>query len=141
MSRLHSSELSESRIAQIESEVRQAAIDHLHSADAVIALSHFTEDVVAASNNELFSSLDALAEEVRAYYDILKQVNLAAWDEMHFAVVSSDAVVLTAKFRFSFTSTDDERTDLQGVWTALYVKIDGQWRIRVRHESFTTTGN
>jgi ketosteroid isomerase-like protein len=130
------SKLSESQIAQIKAEVKQAAIDHLNTKDADTALSHFSYDIIAVSNDKLFPSFEALAVDVRAYYEILKEVNLAAWDEIHIRVINTNAAVFTAKFRYSFTSKDNNRTDLQGVWTALFVKDKSHWKIRVRHESF-----
>jgi ketosteroid isomerase-like protein len=128
--------LSESQVAQIKSEVKQAAIDHLNTKDAETALSHFSEDIIAVSNDRLFPSFEVLAEDVRDYYDILKEVNEAAWDEIHIRVINNDATVFTAKFRYSFTSKDNTRTDLRGIWTALYIRDKGHWKIRVRHESF-----
>ena len=127
--------LSESQIAQIKAEVEQAAIEHINAKDAATALSHYTEDAMAVSNDTLYPSFEKLAEDIKAYYDILKEVNLAVWDEMHINVIDTDAALVTAKFRYSFTSTNDEKTDLQGVWTALYVRSNGSWKIRVRHES------
>lgn len=128
--------LSRSEIARIKAEVKQAAIDHLNARDAKTALSHFTEDVIAVSNTQLFPSLGVLAEDVHAYYNILKEVNLAVWDEMHTKVVNKDIAVVTGKFRYSFTDTEDQRTDLQGVWTSIYVRRDSDWKICARHESF-----
>jgi ketosteroid isomerase-like protein len=130
------SKLSESQIAQIKAEVHQAALDHLNTKDANTALSHFTDDIIAVSNNQLFPSFEALAEDVRAYYEILEEVNLAFWDEVHIRVINSDAAVFTSKFRYSFTSKDKTRTDLRGIWTVLFVRDSGHWKIRVRHESF-----
>ncbi|MGD9344702.1 MAG: nuclear transport factor 2 family protein [Candidatus Aminicenantes bacterium] len=128
--------LTESQVDQIKAEVTQAAVAHLNATDAETALSHFTEDVVAVSNERLFPSLEALAEDVRAYYDILEEVNSAAWDEIHIRVIDSNAAVFTAKFLYSFTSKEKTRTDLQGIWTALYVREKSVWKICVRHESF-----
>ena len=128
--------LSESQVAQIKSEVKQAAIDHLNTKDAETALSHFSEDIIAVSNDRLFPSFEVLAEDVRDYYAILKEVNEAAWDEIHIHVINNDAAVFTAKFRYSFTSKDNTRTDLRGIWTALYIRDKGHWKIRIRHESF-----
>ncbi|MFQ5825156.1 MAG: YybH family protein [bacterium] len=133
--------LSESQTAKIEAEVKQAAIDHLNAKDATTALSHFTENVIAVSNVKLFPSFEKLAEDVKAYYNILKEVNLAVWDEMHINVINTDAALVTAKFRYSFTDTNNEKIDLQGVWTALYVRSNGSWKIRVRHESFAPLEN
>jgi len=128
--------LSQSQIAQIVAEVKQAAVDHLNAKDTATALGHFTKNVVAASNTKLFPSYEALAEDVADYYDILKEVNLAAWDDMHINVINANAAVVTAAFRYSFTDTKNEKTDLQGVWTAVYVRCNGDWKILVRHESF-----
>ena len=138
---LNPSKLSESEAAQIKAEVKQAAIDHLNTKNAETALRHFTEDIIAVSNDKLFPSFEALAKDVRAYYEILKEVNLATWDEIHIRVINTNAAVFTAKFRYGFTSKDKTRTDLQGIWTALYVKDKGRWKIRVRHESFALLEN
>lgn len=136
-----SNKLSEREAAQIEAEVKQAANAHLNAKDASTALSHFTEDVIAVSNVKLFPSYEMLAEDVNAYYNILKEVNLAVWDEMYINVINSEAAIVTAKFRFSFTDTNKEKTDLKGVWTALYVRNKSSWKIRVRHESFAPLEN
>jgi ketosteroid isomerase-like protein len=130
-------ELAESQIARIKAEVKRAATEHLNAKDAAEALSHYAEDVIAVSNDKLFASFEALAEDVRAYYNILKEVNLAVWDETHINIINNDVAVFTAEFRYGFTGTDNERTDLQGIWTALFVRSNKGWKIRMRHESFT----
>lgn len=135
------SKLSKSQVTQIKAEVKQAAIDHLNTKDAEMALSHFADDIIAVSNDKFFPSFEALAEDVRAYYEFLEDVNLAAWDEIHIRVINTNAAVFTAKFRYSFTSKDNTRTDIQGIWTALYVRDKDRWKIRVRHESFTSKEN
>jgi ketosteroid isomerase-like protein len=132
------SALSENQLTRIKAEVKKAAIDHLNSKDAVVALSHYTEDVIAVSNTRLFPSYEMLAKEVKAYYRILKEINLAVWDEMHIRVIDANSAIVTAKFRFGFTSTNNEKNDIQGIWTALYVLVNGSWKIRVRHESFAS---
>lgn len=121
---------------QIRAKVVQAATDHLNAKDARTALSHFTDDAIAISNTILFPTLGELAKDVHAYYDILREVNLAVWDEMHIHIINADAALVTAKFRYSFTDTNHEKTDLKGVWTALYVRRGEQWKIQARHESF-----
>ena len=121
---------------RIKAEVKEAAIDHLNSKDARTALSHYTDDAIAVTNTTLFPSLNELSEDVNAYYNTLKEVNLAVWDEMHINVINIDAALVTATCRFSFTNTSNEKTDLKGVWTALYVRRNGTWKIQVRHESF-----
>ncbi len=133
--------LSESQIAKIKAEIKQAATDHLNAKDAATALSYYAQDVIAVSNETLFASLEELSKDVGAYYDALEHVDIAVWDEMHISVISHDTACVTAKFRYSFTDKNNQRTDLHGVWTALYVRKNGVWKIRVRHESFSTLGN
>ena len=130
--------LTKTQCDQIKTEVKQAAIDHLNAKDATTALSHFTENVIAVSNVKIFHTFEALAEDVKAYYNILKEVNLAVWDEMTIKVINIDAALVTAKFRYSFTDTNNEKTYLQGVWTALYIRQNEDWKIEVRHESFVS---
>jgi len=133
-----SDKLLDDELAKIKAEVKQAAIDHLNTTDAATAISHYTEDVIAISNDKLFPSLETLSEDIKAYYDILKEVNLAVWDKMYINVINTNAALVTAKFRYSFTSINNEKTDIQGMWTALYIRLGGDWKIRVRHESFAT---
>ena len=56
--------LSANQITRIEAEVKQAATAHLNAQDLDTALSHFTEDVLAESNDRLFPSLDSLATNI-----------------------------------------------------------------------------
>lgn len=125
-----------SQTMKIKAEVEQAATTHLHAKDAETALSHFTDDVLAVSNGKLFPSRESLAADIGEYYKILKKVNHASWEDVHIYVINESAATFTAKFRYSFTGMDEKTTDLEGVWTALFILDEGIWKIRLRHESF-----
>ncbi len=122
--------------ATIEEAVKQAAWQHLQSKDAAAAVGCYEADAIVASSGSLFGSFEQFAEDTRAFYDTLARVELAVWDEMHVQILNRDAAVLTATVRWSSTDTAGERLDLKGVWTAVYVRHDGQWKICTRHESF-----
>jgi ketosteroid isomerase-like protein len=122
---------------RIIAEIKQAAINHLNAKSSEESISHFTKDIVAVSNEMLFSTYDALEKDVRDYYKILKKINYAKWDDVKILVINNDAATFTAKFNYSFTSVDDEVTNLNGIWTALFVRESGNWKIRLRHETFT----
>jgi ketosteroid isomerase-like protein len=128
--------LSIRQIARIQAEVEQAATKHLNTKDVDTALSHFTDDVLAVSNVKLFPSRESLAAEVGEYYKTLKKVNYASWEDIHIHVINESTATFTAKFSYGFTSTDDQITDLKGVWTALFILEKGIWKIRLRHETF-----
>ena len=122
--------------ANLKAQIMQAATDHLHAKSALEALSHFTKDIVAVSNDKLFSSFEALAEDVTGFYEILKKVNLAEWHDIQIRIVSTTSATFTAKFRYSFTTIENEYIDLSGVWSVLFVLVESQWKIKLRHESF-----
>ena len=128
--------LSESQIAQIKAEVKKTATEHLNSKDASAALSYYTKDAIIMSNGSQYPSFESFAEEIKEFYSSLSKINLAAYDEMYVDVITRDAALFTTKFRWSCTDTNGTTTDLQGVWSALYVRQDGRWKMSFRHESF-----
>lgn len=128
--------LSESQIAQTKAEVKKAATEHLNSKDASTALSYYTKNAIIISNGSQYPSFESFAEEIKEFYSSLSKINLAAYDEMYINVINNDAALFNAKFRWSSTDTNGETVDLQGVWSALYVRQDGRWKMSFRHESF-----
>jgi len=128
--------LSTSQLKKIKAEVERAATEHLNSKDADTALNHFTDDILAVSNIDLFSSRESLYTEIGDYYKILKKINYTSWEDVHIHVINQRTATFTAKFSYGFTSMDDKITDLKGVWTALFIRDKGIWKIRLRHESF-----
>jgi ketosteroid isomerase-like protein len=131
-------DLSAEEVAKIEEGVRTAMSNHLHSEDAATALSHYVPDATAVSNGFLYPSFDALSADVEAFYETLAEVNCAAWDDMRIDVLGADVAGVTARFRWSSTDTTGSRTDLQGVWSVIWVHDNQRWRILTRHESLTT---
>jgi ketosteroid isomerase-like protein len=120
--------------------VKQAAWQHLESENATQALSYYEPDAIVASNGSLYPSFERFAEDARAFYAALRETHLAVWDEMRVQVLSGDVAALTATVRWSSTDTAGVRTDLKGVWTAVYVRHGGYWKISTRHESFEPEG-
>jgi hypothetical protein len=121
---------------EIEDQIKQAAISHLNAVNAEEALSHFTKDIVAVSNQTLFESYESLAKEVKNYYAILKKVIRAEWYDMQIRVINQDAATFTANFDYCFKTIENDKIELSGVWSALFVNEAGQWKIKLRHESF-----
>ena len=129
--------ISKTEISKIKREVEEISFNHLNAKTANDALIHFHKDIIAVSNDKLFTSFEELAREVRGYYKILKRVNYSKWEEIQIQVISQNTATFTAKFRYTFTTIENKRTDLKGIWTALYIRDKGDWKIRLRHESYT----
>jgi ketosteroid isomerase-like protein len=128
--------LSPDQISQIKCEIEQIALLHLNAKDIDTALRNYTDDVVAVSNTKVSSSREELASELAGFYTVLERVNHASWEKINIHVINEKAAAFTAKFMYSFTSNCGEITDLSGNWTALFIKEDDNWKIRMRHESF-----
>ena len=125
-----------SQIIRIKVEVEEAATTHLHAKDIDTALSHYTDDILAISNTTVCSSREELAADIGEYYKILKTVNHASWKDINIHVINENAATFSATFSYGFTSMDGEIANLKGVWTALFIRDKGIWKIRLRHESF-----
>jgi hypothetical protein len=129
--------IAQTKLSKIKREIEEAAFNHLNAKTADDALSHFHKDIIAVSNDKLFTSYKELARDVREYYKILKRVNFSRWEDIQIQVIDQNTATFTAKFRYTFTTIENKRIDLKGIWTALYVRENSDWKIRLRHESFT----
>ena len=125
----------------IEREVIEAAWAHLNAPDADIALSYYAPDAVVACDGRLYESLDAFAQDARVFYETLNEVHKAAWHEPRVQVLNDHAAVFTANVHWVSTDTAGVKLDLQGVWTAVWLKHPEGWRIAARHESFITAAD
>jgi hypothetical protein len=117
-------------------DIKQAATAHLHARSATEALSHYTKDVVAVSNQKIFDSYESLAEDVNNYYKILSEVINAEWKAIQIRIIDQNTATFTANFTYCFKTIENETIDLSGVWSALFINVAGEWKIRLRHESF-----
>jgi ketosteroid isomerase-like protein len=128
-------ELTNEQIVRIEKEIRQAANDHLHSGNAATALSHYTSDAIVASLGSVYPSYDSLASDVRSFYGTVEEVHVAEWEDMRVVALSRDAAFVTAIFHWNSTDTSGAILDMHGAWSALYIRVEGEWKMRAIHES------
>ena len=128
--------LSEKQIANIKIEIRETAVKHLNSESAMAALSFYAKDATVISNGVQYPSFESYAEGIKEFYGTLSKINTAAYDDIRINVITKDAALFSAEFRWSSTDTSGSTLELQGVYSALYVREDGQWKMSWRHESF-----
>ena len=130
-------DLSTPERSNIEETVRQAAFDHLQAKDAQAALSHYHQDATVVSNGIWFDSFDSFARDTYDFYESLKVIKLAVWDEVKIQVISSKVALFTGKVRWESEDNSGKELKLKGVWSAVYTRENGKWKISLRHESFT----
>ncbi len=127
------------RRTAIEQAVERAAWEHLRAPDAKTALGYYDAGAVVVCDGRWYESFEEFAQDAREFYRTLREVHVAAWDRVHVEVLSDSSAVFTATVRWESTDTSGVQTELEGVWTAIWVQTPSGWRIVVRHESFTPT--
>jgi ketosteroid isomerase-like protein len=128
--------LTASEISSIENAVRKAATDHLNAPDADTALSHYKPDATIISNGMLYETFQLFEKDTRKFYNSLKEVKLAIWDNIRVRVINSELALFTASVRWSSVDKLGSVFELKGVWSAVYCMEEGNWKILLRHESF-----
>jgi ketosteroid isomerase-like protein len=83
----------------------------------------------------VYPSFDSLAADVHSFYGTLAEVRVAEWEDMQVIALGRDAAFVTAKFHWNSTDTSGAILDMHGAWSALYIRVDGEWKIRAIHES------
>lgn len=125
------------KIEKLKAEVQQAATEHLNAGDADTALSYYSKNAAIVSNGYLYPAFQLFSEHVREFYASLRKVDLAVWEDIHIPIINAGAGIFTAKFRWRSTDTKGEMLNLQGVWSAMFVREKDCWKINTRHESFS----
>jgi hypothetical protein len=82
-----STEISKKQIIEIESEIKNTAISHLNSKDAVTALSYYTDDAILVSNGYVYDSFEEFTKMIEGFYDNLSTIDFADYYDMHIDVL------------------------------------------------------
>lgn len=57
------------------------------------------------------------------------------WHEVHVERLGEDAAVLTGTWSIPHIAADDHPHVIEGAWTAVFRRIDGEWKIIQEHLS------
>jgi len=88
------------------------------------------------SNGVLYSSFESFADDIKDFYNNLNVVNHAEYSDIHINVLSPNNAHFSTKFHWISTDINGQKIEIMGTWSAIFVLIDGQWKMRFRHESF-----
>ena len=133
--------LSKTKIAQIEEEIIKTAYNHLNSKSAESALSYYTKDATFISNGIQYTSFESFASMLKEFYSTLSKIKLATYDDILINVITDKVVLFNARFRWSSIDINGIRFDLEGTNSVLYERKNDQWKIKFRHESFNPIDN
>ena len=113
------SNLTASEINKIEIAIRKAAADHLNAPDADTALRHYKSDATIISNGMFYETFELFEKDARDFYNSLKEVKRAVWDNIQVQVVSPELALFTASVRWSSVDKLDSVLELKGIWSAV----------------------
>ncbi len=103
--------------------------------DSILALYAPGPDVQFAGNGEVIPSRDSLVAAVRAMWGrpgISAHYTLGA---QRVAVIGRDLAVYTAKVVGGVMDSAHVETPARFAWTAVFVRIGGEWKVLAEHES------
>ena len=89
------------------------------------------------SNGTLYCSMESFRADLKEFYDNLNETNHAPYEDLTINVLSFSIAHLSTKFHWISTGINGQRIEMKGTWSALYVLMDGQWKMSFHYESFT----
>lgn len=90
----------------------------------------------AAINGVIIEDFDARFEETKHWLGSLRRLD-AAYENVHLEVLAPDAVIATMNHHLTWTDTNSVDGEWHSAWTALFRRLDGEWKIAYSHESET----
>jgi uncharacterized protein (TIGR02246 family) len=77
---------------------------------------------------------EAIVDGLREFY-ATHRVTMNELHDVGVMALAPDAAVLTAHYRFAAIGDGDQQITSAGAWTAVYMRVDGAWKIAAAHQS------
>ncbi len=97
--------------------------------------------VISASGGQLLTSADSVRAGIRTFWAYVGKNMRDAhwqWDSVYVERLGPDAAALTGSWRIPHIAPNNQPHVIAGVWTAVFRRINGHWRIVQEHLSGTT---
>jgi ketosteroid isomerase-like protein len=102
------------------------------------ALYASSDDVVSASGGRITVSADSVRQGVARFWELAGQNMREArwtWGQVHVEPLGSDGGVLTATWSIPHIAPDGNPHVIEGAWTAVFRRVQGDWKIVHEHLS------
>ncbi len=106
----------------------------LRDAPAVLDLFLDSEDLRHVENGVIFPSYAAVAEFVNGWFGSTVEMDFS-WEERHIIPLATDAASMTGVFEYEAKQESGEVWSGRNVFTGVFVKRGGIWRLVHGHES------
>jgi hypothetical protein len=104
----------------------------------MIALYPDTGRIVSASGGQVSASADSLRQGITAFWqNVGRNMRNPRWDwgAVYAERLSRDAAVLTATWSIPHIAPTDSLHVIEGAWTAVFRRLNGEWKIVQEHLS------
>jgi hypothetical protein len=131
------SDLTDAQRAAIGDSVEQAWSEIMAGAralDAARIRAGYVQKPTVVINGLIVEDYDSQFEETRRWLGSLRQLD-ATYDHVHLEVLTPAAAVATMNHHLRWTDTVGAKGEWHSAWTAVFRRIEGQWRIVYSHES------
>jgi hypothetical protein len=94
--------------------------------------------VISASGGQVLDSPDSLRAGLREFWNTAGQYMRDAkweWGKVYVDRLAADAAVLTATWSIPHIAPTNRPHIIRGAWTAVFRRLDGQWKIVEEHLS------
>ena len=103
-------------------------------APAVLDLFLDSEDLRHVENGVIFPSYAAVAELLNSWFETTVEMDFS-WEERHIVPLAADAATMTGVFKYEAKQESGEVWSGRNVFTGVFVKRGGTWRLVHGHES------
>lgn len=97
-----------------------------------------SDRTVSASGGRLTVSADSVRKDIASFWDQVGRNMREArwtWGEVYTEVLGDEASVLTATWSIPHLTPAGDPHVIEGAWTAVFQRIDGEWKIVHEHLS------
>jgi ketosteroid isomerase-like protein len=115
-----------------------AEANRRRDAPAVLDLFLDSAELRHAENGVIFPSYSACADFVTGWYNSTVDMKMS-WEQRDVVALSADAATMTGIFRYEATQDSGEVWSGRNVFTGVFLKRDGAWKLVHGHESTVPT--
>lgn len=134
--------MTDAQRTEVAAEIRAAAdsiVIPLNRLDASHYVAQLADVRWYVENTTINQGPDSVVSTVKAVMASAASINLAWTGEPTLLVLGPDLGVITGAFHQSTTDKAGATQVIDGVWTAIYQRVDGSWKIIVAHETAVPT--
>lgn len=125
--------------SQVATEIRAAVdtmIAGLNRLDIDSYLAQLSNVQTYVENTMVYPDADSIARTVRSLPTALRALKIELAPDPVIIVLTPDIGVYNVKYRQTMTDSSGATTTVDGVWTAVYQRQNGAWKIVAAHESY-----